>query len=53
MYISDQTKWKRRFDLKKENIESIWVDNFPLKSKSWVLCAIYCETQDPYFIETY
>ena len=39
-YISDKITWKRRTDLEND-LEAIWIEIFPNKSKSWLLCILY------------
>ena len=39
-YISQRLKWNRRKDLENET-ESIWIEIFPEKSKSYLISAIY------------
>ena len=41
IYIADNLKWIRRNDLENTNIESIWIEIFPPKSKSILFCTIY------------
>ena len=40
-YISEKLSYKRRNDLESENIEAIWVEIMPHKSKSYLLCVMY------------
>ena len=41
LYISNQHDSKRREDLKNANLESIWTEIFPQKSKSFLVCTVY------------
>lgn len=31
--------WKRRLELERENVESIWIEFFPAKAKSFLICT--------------
>ena len=41
MYISQKFKWKRKIELEHEQLECLWIEIFPEKAKSWLLCTIY------------
>ena len=41
MYISNTLKWQRRYDLERDNLESIWIEIFPHNAKSFLLSTIY------------
>jgi exonuclease III len=41
MYIKDGIKWKRRADLERENIESMWVEIIIMKSKNFLITTVY------------
>ena len=40
-YISNNIKWERRQDLEDKNIECLWLEIFPPKTKSYYLCVMY------------
>ena len=40
IYISERINWTRRYDLESE-LECVWIEVFPIKSKSFLICAIY------------
>ena len=40
-YISNNIKWERREDLEDKNIECLWLEIFPPKTKSYYLCVMY------------
>ena len=40
-YINDNINWKRRQDLETENVESIWIEIFVTKSKSFLIATFY------------
>ena len=41
LYISDRLNWTRRNDLETVELESIWIEVFPHKSKSILICVMY------------
>lgn len=41
IYISNRLKWIRRYDLESEDLECLWIELFPEKSKSILICVIY------------
>ena len=41
MFISSTLKWQRRYDLKRNDLESIWIEIFPHNAKSFLLSTIY------------
>ena len=41
MYISNTLKWQRRYDLERDDLESIWIEIFPQNTKSFLLSTIY------------
>ena len=40
VYISEQINWTRRYDLESE-LECIWLEIFPYKTKSFLICSMY------------
>ncbi len=40
IYISERINWTRRYDLESE-LECVWIEVFPIKAKSFLICAIY------------
>lgn len=40
-YIKNDIRWKRRYDIESDNIESIWLEIFINKSKSFLISSIY------------
>ena len=40
-YIREDSNWKRRSDLKKPSVETLWIEIFFQKSNSILLCIIY------------
>ena len=41
MFISNTLKWQRRYDLERDELESIWIEIFPHNAKSFLLSTIY------------
>ena len=44
MFISNTLKWQRRYDLERDELESIWIEIFPHNVKSFPLSTIYRPT---------
>ena len=40
-FISDRLEWIRRCDLENDEIEGIWIEVFPMKSKSILISGMY------------
>ena len=40
-YIKSEIVWKERYDLENDDIESIWLEVFPNKAKSFLICCMY------------
>ena len=40
IYISERINWARKYDLESE-LEGIWLEIFSVKSKSFLICAMY------------
>ena len=41
IYISTRINWKRRLDLEKKELESIWIEIIPCNSSSYLICVLY------------
>ena len=41
MFISNTLKWQRRYDLERDELESIWIEILPHIAKSFLLSTIY------------
>jgi len=41
IYLRDNLKWKRRFDLERDTVESIWIEINITKSKNFLLAVYY------------
>ena len=41
MFISNTLKWQRRYDLERDELESIWIEIFPHNARSFLLFTIY------------
>ena len=45
-YISNRVNYLRRYDLESEEIECMWIEIKPKKSKSFLICVIYRSLMD-------
>ena len=41
MFIKDNIRWERQYDLERDNLESIWIEVFIKNSKSLLLATCY------------
>ena len=41
MFISNTLKWQRRYDLERDELESIWIEMFPHNAKTFLLSTIF------------